>query len=423
MTVSSSARRYALGVLAVVYTFNFIDRQILAILLPSIKAEFGVGDGMLGFLAGTAFAIFYATLGLPIALLADRWNRRNLIALSLALWSGMTALSGVAANVGQLALARIGVGVGEAGCSPAAHSMISDYYPPEKRASAMGIFTLGISAGIMIAFLAGGWVAQNVGWRQAFLLVGLPGVLLSVLMWGTVREPPRGFSEGRTDVAERPSLQQVIRFLLARRSFLFISLGAGLASFGGYAVANLFPLYLIRSHAMTQAEVGLYLGLVLGIAGGLGFAGGGFFADRVGRRGQRVALNGVAVAMLFGWLFMFPVFLSDSLSMVMTLFVVPAVFSNFYLASTFAQTQGLVPLRMRAVASALMLFILNIIGLGFGPWVTGVISDLLADRFGMESMRYALLAVCGTVYPLSALAYRVAGRTIEADLARRDEGL
>ena len=182
--MSSTARRYALSVLVVVYTFNFIDRQILAILLPSIKAEFGVGDGMLGFLAGTAFAIFYATLGLPIALLADRWNRRNLIALSLALWSGMTALSGVAANVGQLALARIGVGVGEAGCSPAAHSMISDYYPPEKRASAMGIFTLGISAGIMIAFLAGGWVAQNIGWRQAFLLVGLPGVLLRVSLCG-----------------------------------------------------------------------------------------------------------------------------------------------------------------------------------------------------------------------------------------------
>ena len=421
MTVSSSARRYALSVLVVVYTFNFIDRQILAILLPSIKAEFGVGDGMLGFLAGTAFAIFYATLGLPIALLADRWNRRNLIALSLALWSGMTALSGAAANVGQLALARIGVGVGEAGCSPAAHSMISDYYPPEQRASAMGIFTLGISAGIMIAFLAGGWVAENVGWRQAFLLVGLPGVVLSVLMWATVKEPPRGLSEGRADVGDRPLLRDVVTFLLARRSFLCISIGAGLASFGGYAVSNLFPLYLIRSHAMTQAEVGLYLGLVLGIAGGLGFAGGGFFADRMARRGQRVALNGVAVAMLFGWVFTFPVFLSGSVLVVMLLFVVPAVFSNFYLAATFAQTQGLVPLRMRAVASALMLFILNIIGLGLGPWVTGVISDQLADRFGAESMRYALLSVCGLVYPLSAFAYRLAGKTIESDLARREE--
>lgn len=421
MTISSAARRYALGILVVVYTFNFIDRQILAILLPSIKAEFGVGDGMLGFLSGTAFAIFYATLGLPIALLADRWNRRNLIAISLALWSGMTALSGFAANVGQLALARIGVGVGEAGCSPAAHSMIADYYPPEQRGSAMGIFTLGISFGIMIAFLAGGWVAQNIGWREAFLLVGVPGVLLSLLMWVTVKEPPRGHSEGRSDQEERPALSLVVRFLLRRRSFVFMSVGAGLASFGGYAVANLFPLYLIRSHGMSQAEVGVYLGLVLGIAGGLGFAGGGFFADRMGRRGQRVALRAVAGAVMFAWLFLFPVFMSASLALVMILFCVPAVFSNFYLATTFAQTQGLVSLRMRAVASAFMLFILNIIGLGFGPWVTGSLSDAFADRFGVESMRYALLAVCGTVYPLSALAYVLAGRTIDRDLLRREE--
>ena len=421
MQVSSTARRYALGVLVVVYTFNFIDRQILAILLPSIKAEFGVGDGMLGFLAGTAFAVFYATLGLPIALLADRWNRRNLIAVSLALWSGMTALSGIASNVGQLALARIGVGVGEAGCSPAAHSMIADYYPPEQRASAMGIFSLGISAGIMIAFLAGGWVAQNVGWRQAFLLVGLPGVALSLVLWATVKEPARGLSEGRSDRKEQPAFMFVVRFLLARRAFIFLSVGAGLASFGGYAVANLFPLYLIRSHGMSQSEVGVYLGLVLGLAGGLGFAGGGFFADRMGRYGQRVALRAVAGAVLFAWLFLFPVFLSASLVAVMVLFVVPAVFSNFYLATTFAQTQGFVPLRMRAVASALMLFILNIIGLGLGPWVTGMLSDLFAGRFGSESMRYALLLVCGTVYPLSALSFLLAANTIETDLSRRDE--
>ncbi|MEM9209110.1 MAG: MFS transporter, partial [Pseudomonadota bacterium] len=199
MTVSASARRYALCVLVVVYTFNFVDRQILAILLPAIKAEFGVGDAVLGFLAGTAFALFYATLGVPIALLADRWNRRNLIALSLTLWSGMTALSGFAGNIVQLALARIGVGVGEAGCSPAAHSMIADYYPPEQRASAMGIFTLGISAGIMLAYLTGGWVVQNIGWREAFLIVGIPGLLLAILMRLTVQEPPRGLSEARVD--------------------------------------------------------------------------------------------------------------------------------------------------------------------------------------------------------------------------------
>ncbi len=423
MPVSASARRYALGVLVVVYTFNFVDRQILAILLPAIKAEFGVGDAVLGFLAGTAFALFYATLGVPIALLADRWNRRNLIALSLTLWSGMTALSGFAGNIVQLALARIGVGVGEAGCSPAAHSMIADYYPPEQRASAMGIFTLGISAGIMLAYLTGGWVVQNIGWREAFLIVGVPGLLLALLMRLTVREPPRGMSESRADSGARPSISQVARFLFRRRSFVLISVGSGMASLGGYAVANFFPSYLVRSFGMSPADIGVYLGLVLGIAGGLGFAGGGYVADRLGRRGQRVALVGVAIALFAGWLFTVPVFLSDSRVLVLSLFVVPAVFSNFYLATTFALTQGLVGLRMRGVASALMLFILNIIGLGLGPQLTGILSDALGASFGADSMRYALLIVTSSAYPLAVLSFALASRSIDTDLARAEEAI
>jgi predicted MFS family arabinose efflux permease len=415
--VSPSARRYALGLLVVVYTFNFIDRQILAILLPAIKSDFGVDDWVLGFLAGSAFALFYATLGVPIALLADRWNRRNLIALSLAVWSGMTALSGMAANVTQLALARVGVGIGEAGCSPPAHSMISDYYPPAQRASAMGIFTLGISIGIMIAYLAGGWVVQNIGWRQAFMIVGIPGLLLAVVVRFTISEPARGMSEGRVDAGERPGILAVARHLARRKSFIHMALGSGLASFGGYAVASFFPSFLVRSHGMNPAEIGVYLGLILGIAGGLGFAGGGFVADHLGRRDQRLALWGVSVATIFAWLFIFPVYLVGSWGMSLAFFVVPAIFSNFYLATTFAQTQGLVGLRMRGVASALMLFILNIIGLGLGPQVTGILSDLLAADFGQDSMRYALLIVGSVVGPWSAYHYYRAGRTIEADLA------
>ena len=183
--------------LAIVYMFNFIDRQILAILLPAIGAEFKVADSVLGLLAGTAFTIFYATLGIPIARLADRFSRRNLIAIALAVWSGMTALCGVAANIVQLAFARIGVGIGEAGCSPPAHSMIADYYPPASRATAMGFYTLGISAGIMLANIAGGWISQNIGWREAFFIVGGPGLLLAILFRMTVSEPTRGMSEER----------------------------------------------------------------------------------------------------------------------------------------------------------------------------------------------------------------------------------
>jgi MFS family permease len=416
-----AVRRYVLALLVVVYTFNFIDRQILAILLPAIQAEFGVNDTILGFLAGSAFALFYATLGVPIALLADRWNRRNLIALALAIWSGMTALSGIATNIVQLTLARIGVGVGEAGCSPPAHSIISDLYGPKERSTAMGIFTLGISGGIMIAYLAGGWVAENIGWREAFLIVGLPGLVLAVLVRFTISEPVRGQADGKQDSAARPGIAAVARFLLGRKSFLHLAVGSGLAAFNGYAVLSFFPTFLYRSHAMPVSEIGVWLGLILGIAGGLGFAGGGFVADRLGRRGQRFALLGVAAATMFAWLFHFPVFLIDNPYLVLGLFVIPAIFSNFYLATTFAQIQGLVGLRMRAVASALLLFILNSVGLGLGPLCAGVLSDLLEATFATESMRYSLLVVAVAVGPWSAFHYLAAARHIEGDLARSDE--
>jgi len=412
-----AVRRYALSLLVVAYTLNFIDRQILAILLPAIKIEFGVQDWVLGFLAGSAFALFYATLGVPLALLADRWNRRNLIAVALAVWSGMTALSGTASSIVQLAIARVGVGVGEAGFSPSAHSMISDYYPPKERSSAMGIFSTGISIGIMIAYLAGGWVVQNIGWREAFLIVGLPGLLLALVFRMTVREPARGMSEGRVDSRDRPRIGEVARYLLQRRSFLHMAVGSGMASFGGYAVASFFPSFLVRSHGMDPAMIGVYLGLIIGIGGGIGYAGGGYLADYLGRRSHRSALIGVAVCGMIGWCFNFPVFLSNNVGLALTLFVVPVVLTNAYLATTFAQTQSLVGLRMRGVAAALLLFILNIIGLGLGPQVTGILSDVYAGSFGAESMRYSLLTVVTIVGPWSAFHYVMASRSIEADLA------
>jgi predicted MFS family arabinose efflux permease len=414
--VNPATRRYVLGVLVVVYTFNFIDRQILAILLPSIKAEFGVNDTVLGFLAGPAFAVFYATLGVPIALIADRWNRRNLIAIALALWSGMTALSGLALNVTQLALARIGVGIGEAGCSPPAHSMISDFYPPEKRSAAMGVYTAGISIGIMIAFLVGGWVAQNIGWRQAFFIVGVPGLILSLVVRFTIREPARGLAENRIDSAERPGIVQVAKIQLRRKSFIHMAIGSGLAAFGGYAVISFFPSYLNRSHGMDAAEIGIYLGVILGVAGSLGFAGGGYFADHIGKVSRRRSLNGVAIATIISWLFMVPVYLVSNPYVALAIFTVPAVLSNFYLATTIAQTQSLVGLRMRAVASAFLFFILNIIGLGLGPQIAGTLSHLMTESFGVESMRYSLLTITAIISPWSAFHYYVAARHIEPDL-------
>jgi predicted MFS family arabinose efflux permease len=285
----------------------------------------------------------------------------------------------------------------------------------------MGIFTLGISGGIMIAYLAGGWVAENIGWREAFLIVGLPGLALALLVRFTIKEPVRGQSDGKRDSAARPGIVQVFRFLLGRKSFLHLAIGSGLAAFNGYAVISFFPTFLYRSHGMSLSEIGVWLGLILGIAGGLGFAGGGYVADRLGRRGQRFALWGVAGATMFAWLFHFPVFLVDNAYLVLGLFVFPAIFANFYLATTFAQIQGLVGLRMRAVASALLLFILNSVGLGLGPLFAGVLSDLLEGTFAADSMRYSLLVVAVVIGPWSAFHYLAAGRHIEDDLARSDD--
>jgi len=419
--ISATARRYALVILATVYMFNFIDRQILAILLPAIRDEFQVSDAWLGFLTGPAFAMFYIILGIPVARYADRHNRRNLIALAVALWSGMTALSGLAANFVQLALARVGVGIGEAGCSPPAHSMIADYYPPEKRSTAMGVYTIGISAGIMLAYLTGGWVAQNVGWREAFFVVGIPGLILALIVRATVVEPKRGSSEGREAAGRRPPLFAIFRFLWARASFMHMTVAAGLSSFVGYAVINFMPSFMVRSFDMEVATLGMWLGPILGIAGGAGFFLGGYLADHLGQSSHRNALRFIGLTVLLTAVPYAFMFLSGSWKVCLLLFIIPACTANVYLAPVLAQAQGLVSLRMRAVASALALLVINTIGLLFGPWLTGILSTMLEPQFGDESIRYSLLIVTSLILPWAAWHYVRAGRTIDADLARAAE--
>jgi len=351
-------------------------------------------------------------------LLADRWNRRNLIAIALAVWSGMTALSGMAANIWQLGLARVGVGIGEAGCSPPAHSMISDLYPPEQRSTAMGFYTLGISSGIMLAYLAGGWVVENLGWREAFFIVGIPGLLLAAIVRFTVAEPARGASENRADRGDHPSLRSVFSLLLARRSFVHMGVAAGLSSFSGYAVISFFPSFIVRSHEMEIVSLGVWLGLILGIAGGAGFLFGGYMADFFGRIRQRNAMWFIAATQLAGAVTSMAVYLSPTAAAALLLFILPAFLSNFYLAPVLAQTQSLVPLRMRGVASAIMLLIINLIGLGLGPPVVGALSDALAPRFGDDSLRYGLMITVGIVVPWAAIHYFFAGKSIEGDLMR-----
>ena len=358
---TSKIRNYALGILVVVYTFNFIDRQILSILLESIKADLNLSDTSLGFLTGFAFALFYATLGIPIAKYADKGNRRNLIALSIGVWSFMTAMSGLAQNFFHLLAARIGVGVGEAGCSPPAHSMISDYFPANKRSTALGIYSLGIPFGIMFGLFAGGWINEIFGWRLAFFVVGIPGILLAVIFRLTVQEPIRGQAEGKVDKEDQPTIIETISYLLKKKSFRHLAIAASLESFVGYGAITWLPSFFQRSYGMQTSDVGWYLGLILGIPGGLGIFLGGYLSDYFGAKDTRWALWIVAIAMgLSGPLYIL-VYLSPTANYSLLCLIIPVALGNFYQAATFSQTQGLVELRMRSVAAAILLFIINII--------------------------------------------------------------
>ncbi|MFT6276883.1 MAG: MFS family permease [Halioglobus sp.] len=411
-----SSAYYALGVLTLVYSFNFIDRQLLAILQESIKADLGLSDSQLGLLTGFAFAVFYVTAGIPIARWADRSNRRNIVALSLAVWSGMTAVSGMAQNYLQLLLARIGVGVGEAGGSPPSHSMISDIFPVHQRASALGFYSTGVNVGILFGFLLGGWLNEYFGWRIAFLVVGAPGILLALLVRFTVAEPIRGLSENK-QVSDRPiPLTEVLALLWSRRSFRHLAVASGLTAFVAYSIISWGASYFIRSHGMSTGELGTWLALIMGLGGAIGAFGGGVIADRLGNRDKRWYVWVPAIAGLLATPFIVATYSVESAYLALLCSVVPGVMGNVFLGSTVATVHGLVGVRMRAMSSAVFFFILNMIGLGLGPFSVGLLSDYLALDYGQESLRYAMLMILPGVGVWAVVHFMLASRNLREDL-------
>jgi MFS family permease len=413
---SPAYSRYALGLLCLVYVVNFIDRQILAILLPSIKEDLSLTDFELGLLSGTAFGLFYAAFGLPLARLADRSSRKGVIAICVAVWSGMTALCGTASGFVSLLIYRIGVGVGEAGSGPPSLSILSDYYPPEKRATAFGIFSLGVPIGIMLGFLAGGWLDENLGWRTTFIVVGLPGIAVSLLVSLTLREPPRGNSEGfQSGSGAAPSIAEVIRFLWALRSFRHVALGSAYYAFAGYSIANWAPSFLARSHDMQISDIGTALALIFGIGGGAGIYLGGVFADRFAMRDPRAYVWVPALAQLLSFPFAFVIYTTSSTALALVMFAIPTFLGNMFQAPSFAVTQSLATPKMRTTSAAFLFFIISGVGLGLGNALTGALSDALEPSYGTDSLRYAMLAASMFV-ALSAFHYYRAGHTLVADL-------
>ncbi len=424
---SSKYRNYALGVLFLGYVVNFVDRSILSILLEPIKHDLALNDTQLGLLGGLAFAIFYTTMGIPIAALADRWSRVKILSISIVIWSAMTAACGMASNFIMLLLARIGVGVGEAGASPPSHSLISDYFPIETRATALSIYALGIPFGSMIGNFVGGWGADELGWRATFFLVGVPGIFVALLVWLTLREPPRGMSEARVESepekdlgGDAPNVVEVLTFLWKRKSFRHIGWAAGLHAFVGYGAGTWNAPFLIRSHEMPITEVGSWLALISGI-GAIGVFSGGYLADKISdRTGDRrwyLWVPGFSTILMVP--FQFVAYLYGGLWAVIPALFVVSILGGMYLGPSFAMTQGLVTLRMRAVASAILLFMLNIIGMGLGPYFVGAGSDFLAPTYEIDSLRYALcFAVLANIW--ATVHYFIGARTLREDLAETE---
>jgi MFS family permease len=412
---------YVLLALTICYIVNVMDRsQILAASLQAIKAEFGASDFQLGLLSGIPFALFYSFLGIPIAALADRWSRMNVLALAVATWSGMTALCGMAVNFPMLFAARVGTAIGEAGGSPPSHSLISDYFPRSWRGTAFSFYALAVPVGTALGAFMGGWGNQNLGWRNTFILVGLPGILLALLVRLTVREPPRGMADGmsveQAAKVRAPGLVEVLSYLWARRSFRHLSLAAALHSVVWYSSGAFNNAFLQRSHQLSAYEAGVWIS-ILSLIAGFGTFLGGFACDRLSTRfnDRRWYLWVPGIATLLCVPFQFLAYLSPTLSTTLPSFVGLMFMAAVFFGPSFAMTQALATVRMRSVATSLLLFIQTLIGNGLGPAVTGYISDWLVPSLQRDSLRYALVII-GVVNVWAALHYAWGSRTLRQDL-------
>lgn len=425
---SNAYRNYVVWLLFVIYVFNYVDRQILSIVLEPIKHEFSLDDWQLGLLSGLAFAAFYSTLGIPIARMADTRNRVNIIAASIVVWSAFTVASGFARNFWHLLFARIGVGVGEAGCSPSAYSIISDYVEPKKRATALSIYSMGVYGGSSLGFLVGGLVAHEYGWRAAFYTVGIPGLVVALILKLTVREPPRGFSDpGTTMAAEPPPFMQVMGNLWAKKSFRHLSVAAGLHAFVSYGLSSFYSPFFMRSHGMTLGDVGAWLALVVALGGLSGTYLGGAWCDRNYARTQDprwyvwIPAITLIVVVPFGQV----VYTLDNTLAAMLLLVLYIALAAAYLGPSIASTHRLVGLRERALASAFLLLILNFIGLGLGPMFTGAMSDVFREYLVSRGVTEKVALADGLRWSIrvtllinlwSALHYYLAAKTLREDI-------
>jgi len=404
-----------LGVLIVAYTFNFLDRQILGILAGPIKADLGLTDSQLGLMGGLAFALFYTGLGIPVAWLADRWSRTWIMTGALALWSGFTALCGFATGFWTLFLARMGVGIGEAGGVAPAYSLIADYFPKTQRARALAAYSFGIPIGSALGILFGGLIAHAIDWRAAFIIVGAVGIAFAPIFRLIIKEPRRGAYDEPALAPVPPLAEQApaapppgaVALVLRKPSFWLISLGAAASSVCGYGVAFWLPSFFERSLGMSLVDRSIFLGIITLVGGVIGVWAGGWLGDRLGPKRPAAYLLVPAGAFLIALPCFFLAIQSKSLALAFVLFIIPQGLNLAWLGPVITAVQHLAPVAQRSVASACFLFVNNLIGLGLGTWYFGAVSDALTPRFGEESLRYAIYS--GLAFYLVAAALFVVG--------------
>lgn len=423
-------RHYAMSLLLIIYIFNMADRLVLSIVAEPIKTEFRLHDWQIGLMAGTAFAVFYAVMGIPIARLAERRNRIWIIAGSLALWSGFTMLCGLTQTAWQLIMARVGVGVGEAGCNPPAHSLISDYVAKERRSSALAFYAMGGSLGAMIGKSLGGTVADAYGWRAAFLVCGAPGLLLAVLVLLTLPEPRRAASPAATKTAPKTSFRDVLRVLSGKPTYWYVVFAASLKAFISFGISPFLASFFLRNHGPEVARLaesfglqslgflGLALGVGTGLAGAAGAWVGGVIADRLVVRNLKSFIGMPALATLATIPLTIVALTTSSVVVSLVCLAAYSFLVTLWYGAGYSSIQGVVAPHMRATAASLMFLMTNLIGLGLGPFVIGLLSDSFSAGFGVssgEGLRWALMSTALVAIVVAGLFW-AARRTIEKDL-------
>lgn len=408
---------YALALLTAIYSLNFLDRTVINILIDPIKHTFHVSDAVMGFISGFGFVILYSILAAPVARWADRSSRRNIITYGLVIWSGMTALGGVARNALQLTLSRFGVGIGEAAGTAPSTSMISDLYPGERRSTAMAFYQLGPAFGIFLGSFVGGWVNHYYGWHDAFFVAGIPGLLVALLFRFTVREPKRGTVEKTKVDTSQQRLGETMRYMSGQTCYMLILIGFCFTTFTQFGFGTWVAPFLGRIYHLNTAQIGTYMGTITIIASVAGTLIGGYLSDWGGRRKIEWKIYVPAICSIGASVGVLLFVLSHSLVVCLAGFVIVQALSPVHVGPMVAVSHSVVKVGMRAFATSLIYLLAELLGLGMGPYLIGIFNDHFQKQLGVNVIRYTMFPAAVTTF-IGGVLFIAAAQYLRRDMDR-----